>query len=213
MFVCHQIFGHMLKYSDDVVKAFCASLSGSSAIDAVYVANRKSRLVTSSEEARAFQESTWSKYKTKKNQHILYIGNLCGATDEALIKGHGITHILNVCDRCPNKFPFLTYLSLLVPSEEYDHPEAASIFLSDHIDEMFDFIEDGLKTGSVLIHSTRGASRAFFATAAYLMHRNHWNIDDVTVHIMSLRPSIEPTDHVMNALITFATTHVNSSQV
>lgn len=194
----------MMKYNDDVIKGFCASISGSSSIDTVLIEGND-QPVTSVEAAKAYQASLWSGAKLKKNKHAMFIGNLCSATNEAIIKANGVTHIVNLCDRCPSsKQPLIRQLNLLVPSEEQGDPTAAASVMLEHLDSITSFIDEGLKTGNVLVYSTRGASRSFFAVAAYLVRNYGWSIDEATAHIMALRPSVEPSDEVVKALVTVA---------
>lgn len=193
-----------MKYSDDIINSHCESLIGSSSIDAISIVGETTRPFTSPDEAREFQQKAWGQSDGKMRQAI-FLGDLCASTDEAVLKANKITHIVNLCDKCPNKFPKLQYYTLLVPSEEDGFPEEPSQMILDNMPSILRFIDDAVQRGgNVLIHSTRGASRAFLAVAAYLMKTHGWTIDEASAHLMSIRTSVEPSDAVMKRLVTFA---------
>lgn len=192
-----------MKYTDDVISSYCGSLIGSSSIDAFSIVGEATGPFTSPDQAREFQQKAWSKSDGKAQQAI-FLGDLCASTDEAVLKANRITHIVNMCDKCPNKFPKLRYFTLLVPSEEEGFPEEPSQMILDNMPSILRFIGDAVSEGgNVLIHSTRGASRSFFAAAAYLMKTHHWSAKEASLHLMSIRTSVEPTDAVKNSLQTF----------
>jgi hypothetical protein len=194
----------MMKYSDNVIKSYCAALIGSSPMDAISYFGESSGPFASSDDSRLFQESLL-KRTGRDRPKAVFLGDLCASTDEAALKGHNIKYIVNLCDKCPNSFPGLHYLSIPAPSEEHDQSEDASLLILEHIDEIIAFIQKAEEERSgVLIHSTRGASRAFFAAAAYLMKTNGWNVDQASAHIMAVRPSIEPSDYVLKNLMVYA---------
>jgi protein-tyrosine phosphatase len=194
----------MMKYSEQIIQSHCASLIGSSSLDAISILGEKMKPFVSTDDARDFQQLAWGKSDGKKRQAV-YLGGLCASTDEAVLKANKITHIVNLCDKCPNKFPQLEYLTLLVPSEEDGYPDYPAYMIYENIDSILQFIEGALQKGeNVLIHSTRGASRSFFVATAYLMKTHGWTIDQASTHIMSIRTSVEPSDAVLKYLVAFA---------
>jgi protein-tyrosine phosphatase len=197
-------FGPMMKYSDDVINSYCGSLIGSSPMDAISIVGEAMIPFTNADEARSFQRLVWGQLDGKPRQAV-FMGDLCAATDEALIKAHKITHIVNLCDKCPNKFPTLLYHNVLAMSEEHTSSGEAAALLYQEISPILQFIDNGTKNkGNILISSTRGASRSFFVAAAYLMHRHGWSLDQASAHIMSIRSSVEPSDAVLKYLVAFA---------
>lgn len=194
----------MMKYSDDIISTHCASLIGSSSIDAISIAGQTDRPVTSADEARLFQQKSWDS-SDGKLPPVVFLGDLCASTDEAVLKANKITHIVNLCDRCPNKFPTLRYHNVLVPSEEDGLSDQPAQMILDNLASTLQFIDDAVqKGGNVLIHSTRGASRAFLVAGAYLMKTHGWSIDEASAHIMAIRSSVEPSDAMMKGLVSFA---------
>lgn len=194
----------MMKYSDDVIKSYCAALIGSSPMDAISYFGETTKPFVSSDDSRRFQESLL-KRTGRDRPKAVFLGDLCASTDEAALKAYNIKYIVNLCDKCPNAFPGLQYLNIPAPSEEHDQSEHASLVILERIEEIITFIQKAqANDASVLIHSTRGASRAFFAAAAYLMKNQGWTIDDATAHIMAVRPSIEPSDFVLKNLMVYA---------
>lgn len=59
-------------------------------------------------------------------------------------------------------------------------------------DEIFEFIEETLeKSESVLIHSSRGQSRASAVIAVYLMKKYRWTLLKTLEFLNSRRPDLE----------------------
>lgn len=201
-----QNFGHMMKYSDEIIKAHCKPLLGSSMLDAVAIRRKEESMpVSSPSQARVFSLSASTPRDGKKPQ-VVFLGDICASVDERLLKANGITHVVNLCEKCPSPFPSLRYLSLLIPSEEgglINHP---SQLIYENLNQIIDFINVAMEKegGSVLIHSTRGASRGFLAAAAYLIKTYGWTVDQASTHIMNLRPAVEPSDAVVAKILQFA---------
>lgn len=199
-----QNFGHMIKYTDEVIQSHCKALIGGSLMDAIAIVNQQFEPATSATE---FQRLAWNA-QSMKRKNLVFLGDLCAANDEKVIRANGITHVVNLCDKCPESFYGLKYLSVLVPSEEDGDTTTSAQILYDNVHRILQFIDDAVKKedGNVLIHSTRGVSRGFFIAAAYLMKEHHWNLDQATAHLMAVRPSVEPSDMVIAKLIEFAAT-------
>lgn len=194
----------MMKYSDDIIDSYCGSLIGSSSIDAISIIGENLGPFTNSAESRDYQRLAWGKSNGKRRQ-VIFLGDLCAATDESIIKANKITHIVNVCDKCPNKFPTLIYHNVMAPSEEYSRSDDTAQLIYQQLPSILRFIDEAIQNkGNVLISSTRGASRSFFVAAAHLMQTKGWSLDQVSGHLMSIRASVEPSDAVLKYLVAFA---------
>ena len=91
----------------------------------------------------------------------LFLGNKDDARDRAALTDAGITHIVNcafeVGDDFPDDFKY----------HRLDFCDPDLRFL-DEVAGAFPFIDEGLASGSVLVHCNEGKSRAPAVTAAYL---------------------------------------------
>ncbi|MGQ0634570.1 MAG: dual specificity protein phosphatase family protein [Planctomycetaceae bacterium] len=104
----------------------------------------------------------------------LYLGNSRDAYDLELLRGIGVTHVLN----CAREVPcfqrrHFRYLHLKL----YD-PDPCLI---DHIDRLCRFIRLGRRRGCVLVHCAQGMSRSPAAILAYLCRRGKSLDDALTV--------------------------------
>ena len=192
----------MMKYTDDVIQSYCKALIGGSSADVIAVANEAMKPASSGFD---FQRQAWLS-QSENDKQLIFLGDLCAANDEKVISANRITHIVNLCDKCPESFHGLSYLSILAPSEEDGDTTTPAQVIYDNLPRILQFINNAVKKehGNVLIHSTRGTSRGFLVAAAYLMKEHHWNLDETTAHLMAVRASVEPSDMVIAKLIEFA---------
>ncbi len=107
----------------------------------------------------------------------LYIGNFLNASDKDTLKKLGITHILI----------FASYMEPLFPDEfiykQVEVDDLPNYNLRVHLMDCCDFINDGIKKGSVLIHCAAGFSRSAAMAIAYLMKENHWTYQQSFEHV------------------------------
>lgn len=194
----------MIKYNDDTIQSYCKALIGGSSADAIAIVNQSCEPASSSAD---FQRMAWVAQSTEQ-KNLVFLGDLCAANDEKVIGANGITHIVNLCDKCPESFGGIRYLSILAPSEEDGDTTTPAQVIYDNLPRILQFIDNAVQKedGNVLIHSTRGASRGFLVAAAYLMKEQKWNLDQVTAHLMAVRASVEPSDMIIAKLIEFTAT-------
>jgi hypothetical protein len=99
----------------------------------------------------------------------LYLGDELDAQKKDWLKDYAITHILNCAAEVSCYYPkSFQYLHL----ELYD-PDSAFI---DYISDICHFIDEGRKSGSVLVHCRKGLNRSPSAILAYLRHLG-FNLD------------------------------------
>jgi hypothetical protein len=94
----------------------------------------------------------------------LYLGNREDARDLCRMEMNGITHVVNCADELPNYHDgTLTYLSLRLRD-----PDPT---FRDRIVETCAFIDNGRKSGGVLVHCFAAVSRSPSMVLAYLCHQ------------------------------------------
>eukprot|EP01120_Amphizonella_sp_Union-15-10_P010402 TRINITY_DN414_c0_g1_i1.p1 TRINITY_DN414_c0_g1~~TRINITY_DN414_c0_g1_i1.p1 ORF type:complete len:169 (+),score=17.97 TRINITY_DN414_c0_g1_i1:68-574(+) len=118
--------------------------------------------------------------------NFLYVGSRGAASNEELLKDHGITHILNVSgsqQRFPGKF---TYMNLtLVDKPDFN--------ISEFFNEASEFIETARKQGKkILVHCTGGVSRSPTIALAYLVISRNLSLKDALMEIGSRKPNLNP---------------------
>lgn len=87
------------------------------------------------------------------------------AQDRELLQTYNMTHILNLAPGVENMFEDdYNYKKL----EILDVPETNII---DYVEECYDFIEEGMQRGNVLVHCNAGVSRSTAICCAYLMKK------------------------------------------
>jgi protein-tyrosine phosphatase len=114
-----------------------------------------------------------------------------------LLEGHKITHILVVGNDLQRHYPeqFAYHLISIDDDETED--------VLSHFIECFEFINQGLDKGGVLIHCAAGVSRSSTMTIAYLMHKHHWTLQYATNHVRLSRPCIFPNSGFVKQLELF----------
>lgn len=116
------------------------------------------------------------------------------------LKSLGITHILTVAGglgSCP--FPETFTYSVV----EVDDRMSAD--LAAHFSRCFAFIDEGLKSGGVLVHCLAGMSRSVTIVTAYLMKTKGWNLRRALGHVKAKRPIAQPNLGFLRQLEDFET--------
>ena len=101
----------------------------------------------------------------------LFIGDYYASINLKLLVSIGITHIL-VCGyelvcRYPKRFK---YHHLKIDDSPNQH-------ISQFFAETFEFIDEGVQTGSVLIHCAQGRSRSVSFGISFIMRKKHLNFN------------------------------------
>ncbi|ELT89386.1 hypothetical protein CAPTEDRAFT_93388 [Capitella teleta] len=120
------------------------------------------------------------------------------AADFDLLREKCVTHILNVACRVENFFPDdFTYKRLNI----LDLPETNIV---DYFPECFEFIEEGMQQGRVLVHCNAGVSRSASIVIGYLMQREGKKFQSAYDLVKSQRPATRPNDGFMQQLKAYA---------
>jgi len=121
----------------------------------------------------------------------IYLGNECGAHNEALLKEKEITHILVAGNYLHQKFPKdYKYFKLpLVDRVTQD--------LFPHFQEAMDFIDS---SDRVLVHCAGGMSRSAAVVIAFLMIKNKWKYQQAFEYVKEKRPIVCPNEGFITQL-------------
>lgn len=122
----------------------------------------------------------------------IFVGNQQAAQNAALLKQHGITHVINCTDNMPffhaNTFTYLRF-NVTFWSRGGEAAEAIHSFLK----PMFEFVEQCLASGgSVLVHCLAGAHRAGTTGIMLLMYKAGLSAAAAVGAAKQLRPVIDP---------------------
>ncbi|KAF5307783.1 hypothetical protein FQR65_LT06654 [Abscondita terminalis] len=125
------------------------------------------------------------------------LGNLSAATDISTIMKYKISHILTI-DTCPLPRQIL----------ELKHLTTKFIQLSDlpkedllkYLDETKDFIDDGLKSGVVLVHCYYGVSRSATVVIAYVMQKYQLSYAEAFEMVKNKRSIVFPNQGFVSQL-------------
>lgn len=124
----------------------------------------------------------------------LYLGSIGAANNKTLLKSLNVTHILTVANSLPPAYPNdFTYKVVDVPDRE--HVDIAQFF-----EECFNFIEEGKRTGGVLVHCFVGRSRSVTIVIAYLMKKHGMSLSEALNLVKSKRSVAAPNSGFMSQL-------------
>ena len=123
----------------------------------------------------------------------LFIGSQDAASNFNGLIHNGITHILSAGGAITTKFDRLTYKHLPI----YDVPE---FDIKNYFSEAKMFINDGLKTGSVLVHCNAGISRSSTILTAYIMKEQGKSLATALELVKEARPIAKPNPGFMKQL-------------
>ncbi|CAE1232866.1 unnamed protein product [Acanthosepion pharaonis] len=117
-------------------------------------------------------------------------GLILGSQDVAqsleTLEKYSVTHVLNVATGVENLYPDkFTYKSIKL----YDLPDSNITVV---FDEAFKFIDEGRKSGCVLVHCNAGISRAASIIIGYLMKTEKMSFSDGFWYVKGKRPVIHP---------------------
>ncbi|GJP29007.1 hypothetical protein CLOM_g13 [Closterium sp. NIES-68] len=128
----------------------------------------------------------------------LYLGNLNSASDKELLDGLGIKSILTIASNVgPPKFPGAfkyTEVSII---------DSSHVNIIEHFEICFRAIDDGIRSGGILVHCVAGMSRSATVVIAYLMARKGLSFQEAFAHVKKCRPIAQPNYGFMRQLEKF----------
>eukprot|EP00300_Choanocystis_sp_HF-7_P012036 c17719_g1_i1.p1 GENE.c17719_g1_i1~~c17719_g1_i1.p1 ORF type:complete len:425 (-),score=92.10 c17719_g1_i1:537-1811(-) len=129
----------------------------------------------------------------------IFLSGYVVAQNKALLKQHGITHILNVaggnCANChPNDF---TYLVLFL--NDNSQTDIECVFY-----DIIDFLKKGTTGGNkTLVHCFQGVSRSATAVLSFIMFSKGWTFESALEFLKQRRSIVKPNAFFCNQLISF----------
>lgn len=130
----------------------------------------------------------------------LYIGDKRTARDREMLKGLGVTHVLNATSEVRNYFekePGFSYLNL--PCMDTDAANMAPFF-----DQAVTFIHGARQEGhSVLVHCQQGVSRSAALVLAYLIKAERKPLAEAYTLLRSKRSSCKVRPNFLTQLVTW----------
>eukprot|EP01012_Entosiphon_sulcatum_P034289 TRINITY_DN4346_c0_g1_i1.p1 TRINITY_DN4346_c0_g1~~TRINITY_DN4346_c0_g1_i1.p1 ORF type:complete len:361 (+),score=103.12 TRINITY_DN4346_c0_g1_i1:214-1296(+) len=145
---------------------------------------------------------TWHKIYPDKiysfsPEHNLFLGSL-RSVQNASVYGHlGITHVVT-CGKNMHIALEKDMRQLELDLDDEDSEDVASLFES-----VIKFVDEGLSTGSVIIHCFAGVSRSATMTTMYLMQRLRRPVDEILALVKASRPAINPNPGFMRQLLEY----------
>lgn len=124
----------------------------------------------------------------------LYIGNYIGASELAILKNYGITHIINTAIEIPNYFEDLKmfkYINLKLT----DDPTPGKEDLKSLLDPVYQYIINTIKEyplSKIFVHCHAGKSRSASIIIYYLMKKYNLSFENALKRLKEIRFIVEP---------------------
>lgn len=116
----------------------------------------------------------------------LYIGDYKDGLNIKKLKEIGITHILTIALGLePNFLQDFTYMTV----RAQDH---SSQDLLSYLETFHNFIDQGRKSGGVLVHCKVGQSRSAMVVTSYIMREKRWNTYESLEFLKKIRAKVRP---------------------
>ena len=116
----------------------------------------------------------------------IYLGDINAAADEAYLKEHNITTVVNCAISCKSNYTDIKFIELRL----YDDK---SQILFPKLEVAYNFIKkNSKKNANILVHCKCGISRSTSLVVFYLMKEKGWDYDRAMDYIKERRPSALP---------------------
>ncbi|XP_071152429.1 dual specificity protein phosphatase 12-like isoform X2 [Mytilus edulis] len=126
----------------------------------------------------------------------LYVGSQQATKDPSMLLELGVTHVVTVSDGPIDKIVNSGFF-------KYKFIEGIDFDITDLLQrfpEVTAFIEEGVKSGAVLVHCVAGVSRSVTMVMAYLMEKNGMSFDDALKLVQQKRKYANPNDGFIKQL-------------
>lgn len=131
----------------------------------------------------------------EEKKGALILGDFVAALNEKNLQKRGIFSVLTVAFNL-----FISYKTEAISHKILPAEDCEEYDLSVYFEESFNFIENALEKGSVLVHCAAGMSRSATIVIAYLMKKNRWNVDEAFDFVKKRRKIISPNAGFMRQL-------------
>jgi protein-tyrosine phosphatase len=125
----------------------------------------------------------------------LYVGSFAEASNKEWLQENNISHILNLAKELPEYFPS-EFAYKKIPLE--DLPTCK---MNRHFSEIFRFIDEGRKLGTVLVHCMMGISRSASAVLYYLMEKEGMSFTKARRFLKEKRTFVRPNQGFITQLV------------
>lgn len=132
----------------------------------------------------------------------LYLGNIVAASDDKMLKKHGVTHILRVLKGDYGKIHADKFVYKIIQIDDLPNQNIQKYFEQAHkfIDDALSGETDGRKN-KVLVHCQVGMSRSATVVISYLMKKfPEMSLTKAYRLAKSKRPIVNPNDGFMKQL-------------
>ncbi|CAH9076965.1 unnamed protein product [Cuscuta europaea] len=121
-----------------------------------------------------------------KIEEGLYLGSFGAAENRSELKSLNITHILTVSNSLSSLYPNDFAYKTISVSDKGD------VDIAQYFEECFEFIEEGKRSGGVLVHCFLGRSRSVTIVLAYLMKKHGMSLALALEHVRKGRKEAWP---------------------
>ena len=128
---------------------------------------------------------------------VAVLGSQDVAAHLSILERYNVTHILNLASCVENFYPEqFQYKYIKIE----DYPEAQIL---PHFETAFEFINEGMNSGCVLVHCNAGVSRSVTVVVAYLMKTKNMSLKQALDLVKTKRPTMCPNEGFQTQLQTY----------
>ena len=132
-----------------------------------------------------------------QNVFVAVLGSQDVAAHLSILERYNVTHILNLASCVENFYPEqFQYKYIKIE----DYPEAQIL---PHFETAFEFINEGMQSGCVLVHCNAGVSRSVTVVVAYLMKTKNMSLKQALDLVKTKRPTMCPNEGFQTQLQTY----------
>ena len=133
----------------------------------------------------------------------IYLGDINAAADEAYLKEHNITTVVNCAISCKSNYTDIKFIELRL----YDDK---SQILFPKLEVAYNFIKkNSKKNANILVHCKCGISRSTSLVVFYLMKERGWDYDRAIDYIRERRPIVQPNPGFEEQLRNYYDKYIN----